>query len=58
VDPDSPVYPRTDADRTEDLVDDDALLPEQTADDTDHGWGEHASSNDERLLAERPPHWD
>jgi hypothetical protein len=56
VDPDSPAYPRTDADRTVHLVDDD-LLPEQTIDDTDHGWGERAESNDERLLAERPPHW-
>jgi hypothetical protein len=34
------------------------VLPEQTRDDTDEGWGEHPSSNDERLLADRPPHWD
>jgi hypothetical protein len=32
-------------------------LPEQTRDDTDQGWGERATSNDERLLDERPPHW-
>jgi hypothetical protein len=38
---------------TEDLV----ILPDQTADDTDAGWGEHSSANDEYLLAERPPHW-
>jgi hypothetical protein len=57
VDPDSPGYPRTDGDRTVDLVDDD-LLPEQTSDDTDHGWGEQAESNDDRLLEERPPHWE
>ncbi len=34
------------------------VLPEQTADDTDRGWGEPAGGNDDRLLAERPPHWD
>jgi hypothetical protein len=39
---------------TEELV----ILPDQTADDTDSGWGERASHNDERLLADRPPHWD
>jgi hypothetical protein len=50
---------RSDADRRVDLADDDApALPEQTSDDTDHGWGERASSNDDRLQAERPPHWD
>ena len=32
-------------------------LPDQTSDDTDRGWGERASDNDERLLADRPPHW-
>jgi hypothetical protein len=57
VDPDSAGYPRTDGDRTVDLVDDD-LLPEQTIDDTDAGWGEQSDSNDDRLLDERPPHWD
>jgi hypothetical protein len=39
---------------TEELV----ILPDQTADDTDAGWGERPARNDERLLAERPPHWD
>jgi hypothetical protein len=38
---------------TEDLV----ILPDQTTDDTDAGWGEHGSANDDHLLAERPPHW-
>jgi hypothetical protein len=33
------------------------VLPEQTGDDTDRGWGEHPTSNDDRLLEERPPHW-
>jgi len=41
------------------LVDDaEAVLPEQTRDDLDRSWGESASSNDDRLLEERPPHWD
>jgi hypothetical protein len=34
-----------------------ALLPDQTRDDTERGWGERDSSNDERLLDDRPPHW-
>jgi hypothetical protein len=34
------------------------ILPDQTTDDTDAGWGEHGRANDEYLLAERPPHWD
>jgi len=51
--------PPSDDDRLVDLADDDApLLPEQTRDDTDFGWGERAHSNDERLLIDRPPHWD
>jgi hypothetical protein len=39
------------------VLPDEATLPEQTSDDTDRGWGERADSNDDRLLAERPPHW-
>ncbi|GAA2521134.1 hypothetical protein [Pilimelia columellifera] len=56
--------PRSDDDRTVDLSDEGPLLPDQTADDTDHGWGEavgHArptGDRDDWLLAERPPHWD
>ncbi|MEU9884439.1 hypothetical protein AB0M95_19155 [Sphaerisporangium sp. NPDC051017] len=35
------------------------VLPDQTSDDTDSGWGEWRSSDDvSRLLEERPPHWD
>ncbi|SCL18446.1 hypothetical protein GA0070624_1530 [Micromonospora rhizosphaerae] len=49
---------RGDDDRTIDLSDDFVVLPEQTADDTDRGWGERNGSNDDWLLAERPPHWD
>ncbi|WP_329104660.1 hypothetical protein OG792_30370 [Micromonospora sp. NBC_01699] len=48
-----------DGERTVDLSEDDfVVIPEQSADDTDRGWGERSSSNDERLLADRPPHWD
>ncbi|MEJ3743198.1 hypothetical protein WEI85_07920 [Actinomycetes bacterium KLBMP 9797] len=49
-----------DSDRVVELVDDDdvPVLPDQTRDDTDRGWGEWRSSNDDRLLDERPPHWD
>jgi hypothetical protein len=39
---------------------DDELLPEQTTDDTDRGWGEQpddAEDDDERLIREKPPHW-
>jgi len=37
-----------------------AVLPEQTVDDTDRGWGERPDEADpddlERFLADRPPH--
>nr|WP_205809263.1 hypothetical protein [Micromonospora sp. HNM0581] len=49
---------RGDDDRSVELTDDFVVLPEQTADDTDHGWGERAGGNDDWLIAERPPHWD
>ncbi|MET8281947.1 hypothetical protein [Micromonospora sp. NPDC005174] len=49
---------RGDDDRTVDLSDDFVVLPEQTSDDTDHGWGERSDGNDDWLLAQRPPHWD
>ncbi|KWW98990.1 hypothetical protein [Carbonactinospora thermoautotrophica] len=32
------------------------LLPEQTSDDTDAGWGDREQDDLERLLRERPPH--
>ncbi|SCG65199.1 hypothetical protein GA0070614_3916 [Micromonospora coxensis] len=47
-----------DDDRPVDLSEDFVVLPEQTVDDTDHGWGERGGGNDDWLLAERPPHWD
>jgi hypothetical protein len=34
------------------------LFPEQTADDTDAGWGEYPETSDDRLYRDRPPHWD
>jgi hypothetical protein len=42
--------------------DPDEVLPEQTSDDTDRGWGEHPDDgdglgDDERLIREKPPHW-
>ncbi|MGC4819552.1 hypothetical protein [Micromonospora sp. DT63] len=49
---------RGDDDRTVDLSDDFVVLPEQTSDDTDQGWGERSSGNDDWLLSQRPPHWD
>ena len=53
--------PAKDDDREVDLSGDDLqILPDQTRDDTDRGWGERRrdDSNDDRLLNERPPHWD
>ena len=33
--------------------------PEQSAEDTDSGWGERPEpDHDERLYGDRPPHWD
>ena len=49
----------SDGERTVDFESEEApLLPEQTRDDTERGWGRQAESNDDRLLQERPPHWD
>ncbi len=46
--------------RPVDLFDDGLpVLPDQTADDTDHGWGEWRGDDGvSHLLEERPPHWD
>lgn len=48
-----------DDDRTVDLDDDLKILPDQTSDDTDTGWGDWRTryDNDARLLENRPPHW-
>ncbi len=41
-------------------TDDRPVLPDQTDDDTDIGWGEHPNDTDgddtQRLLDEKPPH--
>jgi hypothetical protein len=47
-----------DDERYVDLFDDDLeILPDQTRDDTDVGWGERPADEDSRLFDERPPHW-
>jgi hypothetical protein len=36
-----------------------SILPTKSREDTDVGWGEYAEQgDDERLLRDRPPHWD
>ncbi|WP_186315808.1 hypothetical protein [Catellatospora sichuanensis] len=45
-------------DRVVEFEDDAPVLPDQTREDTDRGWGERSWSNDDRLRDERPPHWD
>jgi len=49
-----------DAERTVDFDVEEAppVLPEQTLDDTERGWGAVQAANDDRLLEDRPPHWD
>lgn len=35
------------------------VLPEQSREDTDAGWGEYTEpDDDQRLRRDRPPHWD
>jgi hypothetical protein len=46
-----------DDDREVELDEDLVILPDQTRDDTDAGWGERPADNDRRLLEDRPPHW-
>ena len=43
------------------MTPDEELLPEVTSDERDIGWGEAPAdegSADDRLRADRPPHWD
>jgi hypothetical protein len=50
----------SDGERTVDFdSEENPLLPEQTRDDTERGWGYRDSddSNDDRLFEDRPPHW-
>jgi len=47
-----------DAEREVDFESEEApVLPDQTRDDTERGWGEQSYENDYRLLEDRPPHW-
>lgn len=46
-----------DDDREVDIDDELTILPDQTRDDTDAGWGEPPRDNDSRLLEDRPPHY-
>jgi hypothetical protein len=50
--------PSLDDEREVDLAEDLVILPDSTADDTDEGGGEPRTTNDDRLLDDRPPHWD
>jgi hypothetical protein len=34
------------------------VLPDQSSEDTDAAWGEYPRTDDDRLQADRPPHWD
>lgn len=55
-----PMIGNPDDERHVELSDDDELdvLPDQTRDDTDAGWGEWRDADeDARLIEERPPHW-
>ena len=59
-----------DAEREVAIGEDFDILPDQTGDDTDAGWGRPVprrrsaarravlSEHDRRLLEERPPHWE
>jgi hypothetical protein len=41
------------------VSDDQAVLPDKSAEDTDAAWGEPPPpDDDERLYGERPPHWE
>jgi len=35
-----------------------SLLPTQSSEDTDVGWGDYTEQGDDWLLRDRPPHWD
>lgn len=47
-----------DDERPVDLSDDLVVLPDQTSDESELGWGGYpADDDDAHLLEERPPHW-
>jgi hypothetical protein len=48
---------RSDEEREVDFDEELPVLPDQTRDDTERGWGERIADNDDRLLADRPPHY-
>ena len=33
------------------------VLPDQSREDTDEGWGEYPERDDDWLQRDRPPHW-
>ena len=48
----------TEDDRVVELeLEEPAILPDESVDETEEGWNEESDSNDERLLEDRPPHW-
>jgi hypothetical protein len=50
---------RVTADAAQATVPSTPILPAQSSEDTDVGWGEYRErDNDDRLLRDRPPHWD
>lgn len=54
-----PMSVSPDDERPVNLADEDLeILPDQTGDDIDRGWGEWRTADDDsRFLEERPPHW-
>jgi hypothetical protein len=34
------------------------VVPEQSREDTDAGWGEYPEPAGDRIYRDRPPHWD
>ena len=34
------------------------IIPDQSPEDTDAGWGEYRDRDDDRLHRDRPPHWE
>lgn len=54
-----PMIGNPDDERPVEFLDDELdVLPDQTRDDSDIGWGEwRETDEDARLREERPPHW-
>jgi hypothetical protein len=47
-----------DGERVVELCDGEPILPDQTRDDTDAGWGERPRDPSDWYRDERPPHWE